>query len=214
MLQALLVERFKLAAHRGNKAQEVYALVVAKGGPKVKDAASQADVSMPDVAEGPDASPSTITDFGGLQTRTTRLPNADGTGYTTIRSNPRIGTVRQTDGPNFTTRLEAPSTTIEGLADLLSPVGLLLDIVDMTRLPGRYQVVLEFSLSGAFAAAAAIPQPGGDPTALDNARTDMQYAILNGLNEGLLKLGLQLERRKGTVETLVVDHLEKMPTGN
>jgi len=42
----------------------------------------------------------------------------------------------------------------------------------------------------------------------------MQNAILNGLNDGLSKLGLQLDRRTGTVETLVVDHLEKMPDEN
>jgi uncharacterized protein (TIGR03435 family) len=56
--------------------------------------------------------------------------------------------------------------------------------------------------------------PAGDLSARDGARTDMQSAILSGLNDGLLKLGLHLERRKGTVETVVVDHLEKMPTGN
>jgi uncharacterized protein (TIGR03435 family) len=38
MLQALLVERFKLAVHRENKEQPVYALVVGKGGPKLKEA--------------------------------------------------------------------------------------------------------------------------------------------------------------------------------
>lgn len=38
MLQALLAERFKLALHRDKKEHAVYALVAAKGGPKLKPA--------------------------------------------------------------------------------------------------------------------------------------------------------------------------------
>ncbi len=37
MLQALLVDRFKLTYHRENKEQAVYALVIGKNGPKLKD---------------------------------------------------------------------------------------------------------------------------------------------------------------------------------
>jgi uncharacterized protein (TIGR03435 family) len=36
MLQAMLAERFKLAVHRGEREMPVYALVVAKGGPKLQ----------------------------------------------------------------------------------------------------------------------------------------------------------------------------------
>src|SRR5262249_30571243 len=39
MLQALLADRFKLQIHRDTKEQSVYALVVGKGGHKMKDAA-------------------------------------------------------------------------------------------------------------------------------------------------------------------------------
>lgn len=38
MLQALLAERFKLAAHKENRPRPVYALVIGKGGPKFKEA--------------------------------------------------------------------------------------------------------------------------------------------------------------------------------
>ena len=38
MLQALLVERFKLSAHTENRPRPVYALVVDKNGPKFKEA--------------------------------------------------------------------------------------------------------------------------------------------------------------------------------
>jgi len=46
MLQALLADRFKLLVHRESKVHSIYALVVAKGGPKLKPA----DVSPDDAA--------------------------------------------------------------------------------------------------------------------------------------------------------------------
>jgi uncharacterized protein (TIGR03435 family) len=45
MLQALLAERFKLALHRENKEGHVYALVIAKGGLKVKPVDGTGDSS-------------------------------------------------------------------------------------------------------------------------------------------------------------------------
>src|SRR5436305_2075328 len=41
MLQTLLAERFRLAVHREAKDMPVYALVVAKNGPKLKEATEQ-----------------------------------------------------------------------------------------------------------------------------------------------------------------------------
>jgi uncharacterized protein (TIGR03435 family) len=54
MLQALLAERFKLVIRRETKHQSVYALVVAKGGPKLNE--SEPDPPAPDTPlEAPDA---------------------------------------------------------------------------------------------------------------------------------------------------------------
>jgi uncharacterized protein (TIGR03435 family) len=47
MLQALLAERFQLAAHHETKEGSVYALVVAKNGPKFREAAPPAPPQMP-----------------------------------------------------------------------------------------------------------------------------------------------------------------------
>ena len=41
MLQGLLAERFGLAFHKEQKEQSVYGLVVAKGGPKLKESAKE-----------------------------------------------------------------------------------------------------------------------------------------------------------------------------
>lgn len=42
MLQALLADRFKMTAHRDTKEHAIYAMVVAKGGPKLKPAEKEA----------------------------------------------------------------------------------------------------------------------------------------------------------------------------
>src|ERR1019366_2283199 len=48
MLQGLLAERFKLAIHRESKDQAVYAMVIGKGGLKIKE--SEAPTAAPDGA--------------------------------------------------------------------------------------------------------------------------------------------------------------------
>jgi len=198
MLQSLLANRFQLAIHRVTTEKPVYALVVAKGGIKLKAA------DAPAAAADRDSQPGAIVAIGGLPTRMTREAN----GY--IISNPRIGTVRHTDAPNRIIRWEAPSTTFEGLADLLAQVGpLSLDVKDMTGLKGRYPVVLDISQNESFAAAAIPQESRGDRAAMEAAVMDMETALVRSMNEELLKLGLQLERRKGPLETLVVDHVEK-----
>ena len=100
MVQALLADRFRLVLHRGTREHALYALVVAKSGLKVKEAPSDAGAAIldTDVAADPDAAASRVMVVGEAQSRTT--PNADGKGETTTISNPRMGTVRGTDGPN------------------------------------------------------------------------------------------------------------------
>jgi uncharacterized protein (TIGR03435 family) len=213
MLQALLADRFKLALHRGTTEQPINALVVAKGGLKLKDAGSGAGV--PAAAADPGTPPNAIELFGGVLTRMTEIPNADGSSYTATMSNPRMGTVRETDGPNRIQRWEAPGITLEGLADLLDRVvPLPSPVIDMTGLKGRYQLVLEVSLNDLLGLRPAMTSAVDDPTARENALMDMEEAALKGFNDGLRKLGLQLERRKGPVETLVVDRVEKTPAAN
>jgi len=215
MVQALLADRFKLTIHRGTREQAIYGLVVAKGGLKLKEAEPGAGVPAADQAADPGTAPGAIELFAGVQTRTTEIPNADGAGSTAMMSNPRMGAVRETDGPNRTQRWEAPSISLDGLADLLdrmmpSPSS----VIDMTGLKGRYQLVLEVSLNDLAGMRPAMTSASDDPIARENALMDMEEVVLRRFNDGLRKLGLQLERRKEPVETIVVDHVEKTPTGN
>jgi uncharacterized protein (TIGR03435 family) len=55
MLQSLLAERFSLSLHRGTKQIPVYEMVVAKGGIKMKDAAT--DPTPPQLGKGEDGKP-------------------------------------------------------------------------------------------------------------------------------------------------------------
>ena len=192
MVRALLAERFGLAVHRGSATREILALVAAKGGAKL-----QATAPEEGQAGEPETPPEALGFFGGTQNRTVAV---SGAGTYTLISGPRMGTVRETEGPNRLVRWDAPSITPAGLADLLDKVAPVpAPVLDMTGLAGRYRVVLEVSLNDLSLA--------GDPA-------EGEAAAVRAFNDGLRKLGLQLERRKGPVETIVVDHVEKTPTGN
>lgn len=85
------------------------------------------------------------------------------------------------------TRFSTRSTTTEGLAAQLVRYAEA-PVIDETGLTGRYSVTLEFWKNA--------DAPGG--TVFDAVE----------------KLGLKLEPRKVTVETVVVDHVSKAPTAN
>jgi len=192
MIRSLLAERFKLAIHHGTANRAIYALVVTRGGPKMQAVAMVRDGATDSSAPG------AVGFYGGIQTST--APNANGRGDTTTISNPRMGIVRETTGPTGVQRWEAASISLEGLADLLDKVAPLSSpIIDATGLRGRYQMGLEVVL----------PDPSGE-----HAGMEIEERLLKSFNDGLRKLGLQLERRKGLVETLAVDHVEKIPTAN
>lgn len=143
MLQAVLAERFKLAAHRETKEQTLYELVVAKNGPKLK----KSDPGEDD----------TTSRRGHLTA--TRV------------SMPRLALFLA--GPNI--RLGRP-------------------VVDKTGLDGVFDFTLDWTLDSD-----AEKSPDHPPS------------IFVALQE---QLGLKLEARKGPVEVLIVDHVEKLPTEN
>jgi uncharacterized protein (TIGR03435 family) len=209
MFQALLAGRFKLAIHRGTADRPMYALVVAKGGPKVKPAAPEPGDSVAVAAEAADpGSPPSLDSFYGAVADST-TPNADGKGFTTTLSNPRMGTVRETGDPHGVQRWEAPNISFAGLADLLDKVAPVSSpVIDMTGVKGRYRLVLEVSMTDVFAARADVAGAGV------SGLMDMEDNIVRAFNDGLLKLGLHLERRKGPVEAIFVDHVEQTPTAN
>jgi len=212
MFQALLEERFGLAFHRDSKEGSVNALVVAKGGLKVKPSAPESAQPAWVAAAAAVSGPSGNGNIGGIRFRSIvvpgAVPNSDG-GPISVWQSPSMGFVRRsnTGGVRGIIHYEAPSITFEGLANLAVIAGNGLDpaVVDMTSLKGRYQVNLDTSMADLID---FLTSPGPKDAAA------IQDAQLRMVQDALKKLGLQLEPRKTPVETIVIDHLEKTPTAN
>jgi len=147
MFQALLAERFKLAAHKESPPAPGYALLVDKNGPKFKESD----------------------------------PNS-----------PLAGQVQFLWGPGATGFKGPVSMAFlarQASQSLHSPVE------DLTGLKGRYDIDVSWRAT--------------EPEHPDSA--DAPADIFTALRGSL---GLRLERRKEQVEVLVVDHIERVPTGN
>lgn len=203
MFQSLLAKRFGLTFHRETKEGVVSALVVAgkglKMGPAAPASAQPPWVSAAAAMRGPYS-------YGAGGIRRISVPGPSGVTETVLQS-PSMGFVRRSDTGGII-YYEAPSITLEGLAALVKFAGPGMDpsvaVVDRTGLEGRYQAKLDFSMSDLIAAIKAGPR---EP---DSA----QSAWLNVMQDGLKKLGLQLEKRKAPVSVIVIDHLEKTPADN
>jgi uncharacterized protein (TIGR03435 family) len=200
MLQALLAERFKLTVHRESKEHAVYALVVGKSGPKLKESAPDADAP----AETNDANPQVRVSGRGENTQVSI-------------SGGQIGTAHMSMGPGGTMHLEAPKMNMAAFADTLSrffdrPV------VDLTELKGTYQVALDLSMEDLRNAARSfgVMAPGvgggrgGARSPADAASDPAGLSIFAAVQQ----LGLKLDPRKTPLDLIVIDHLEKTPTEN
>jgi uncharacterized protein (TIGR03435 family) len=205
MLRTLLEDRFGLAFHSERKEQPVNGLVVAKGGLKVKPAGP--DSGAPAWVAATESGSSSRGFIGGIRFRAISVQSTDDSPAGVFQSS-SMGYVRRsyTGGLGGIVHYEAPNITFEGLADLAVIAGMGLDpvAVDMTGMKGHYQV--NFDVSAADALAAIVTGPR-DAAAF-------QSAWLNALQDGLKKLGLQLEPRRAPLETVVIDRLQKTPTEN
>lgn len=108
--------------------------------------------------------------------------------------------ISQQDGPGIlrpsrSAMVAQHATMAEFVKTLSGP--LRTPVVDQTGLTGRYDFTVD--LSSYF----ADTKPGEEP--------DITAAVMSALRD---QLGLNLESRKEPVEILVIDHVEKNPTGN
>ncbi len=176
MLQSLLAERFHLAVHMEKKEMPVMALLVAKGGPKfhesdgVYDPARGAEMPLHFLGYGDDVHMQRNRDSDG------RLRDS------------------------FT------NTSITFFATVLAAMGTLtpynnapLPVIDMTGMPGRYDLQIVHELSG--------HREGEGPQSAEEVLADLKPVLEKDL-------GLTLERRKAMLDVLVVDHADKTPTPN
>lgn len=142
MLQNLLAERFKLTLHREKKDLPMYALVVGKNGPKLKESAQEA---APKEGGPVDGSAATMGKLTMGRDGFPVLPAAAG----------GRGAMAMTM-MNGNARMTANGQTMAGLAEMLSNQ-LDLPVVDMTGLTGKYDYTLYFAPEGL----AGMRLPGG-----------------------------------------------------
>jgi bla regulator protein blaR1 len=172
MLQSLLADRFGLKVSHATKELPVYALVIAKGGPKLTPTTTPPMVPPGDQPPGDDPAKKSFNRGIRMQ------GNGDLTG------------------------MAAPTAF---LADVLSrqpELGNRL-VQDKTGLTGEYDWTLKWTpaaMDSSSSADSAVP-PAGDPST---------PSLFTAVQE---QLGLKLEPQKGTVEIVVIDHVEQ-PSAN
>ena len=196
MFQALLEDRFKLKFHREIQVEPAYALVVAAGGPNLKETAPN-DTYVPRTEA--------YTSSGGKLSHT-----AEGSGPFGLA---------KTSFANGTLHTEFASMTMKALTEYLNQypnnqnlIGIVdLPVVDMTELKGSYQVTLDISRSDMPRARGGLPGNQGDP---GQALPTASEPSGNSVRESLAKLSLRLERRRLPIEKFVIDHIDRTPTEN
>jgi uncharacterized protein (TIGR03435 family) len=153
MLRKLLADRFQLKFHREQKELRVYALTIAKGGPKMKESTVSPDASP----QGPP---------------------------------PLIFVV----SPQLV-RLPGRNATMADLASVMQRAALDYPVLDKTGLSARFDFDLEFTPDETVFGGAL--GRGSD----DSAKPDLFATISQ-------QLGLRLEATRGSVEALVIDHVD------
>jgi uncharacterized protein (TIGR03435 family) len=228
MLQTLLEERFKLVAHRENKEQPVYALIVSKDGHKLKEAVVTPEPPAP--AEEPAQTPAPKNSISKDE-----IVLSSGESQLKMKMGGDGGM-----GMDISSKETGPvhiSSNAKGISYEFSKIGMIQfatvlstyvdrPVLDMTELKGVYQVSLELSMADMLsmlqkqAPKLGIPLPPG----LGSSGGDLVGAAPGagglgasdpgggGVFQAVQKLGLKLDPRKAPFETLIIDRLEKNPT--
>ena len=190
MLRALLADRFQMTVHRETKEFPVYALGVAKGGPKFELSKAPAP-SAETTGEKPPAV--NVTASGSQAGTAVDLGRGSSFAF----------------GNN---RLEVRKMTMLSFAEVLTRF---VDrpVLDQTGLTGEYDVVLNIAPEDYMALMvrsgvnAGVSLPPQALRLLDGANTDP-------LSGPLRDIGLTFESRKASLSVVVVDAISKTPTEN
>lgn len=202
MLQNLLLDRFKMTVHRETRELPAYALVVGKGGPKLKSAAPEdpnAQIAPPPAMPAGGPVRVTMGKDGFPQ-----MPPGAGRGGMAMMMMPGRA------------RMQATSATMARLAKMLEGQT---DraVIDETGLKGSYEFTLTFEPDMSRMAMLGPPGMGRGPMGAggDGAmrQPDAEPApnLFTAVQE---QLGLKLEPKKTSVEVIVIDRAEKTPSEN
>jgi uncharacterized protein (TIGR03435 family) len=195
MLQNLLAERFQLTLHHESAQFSGYALVVAKGGAKLKE------------SRGPVEESERAKRAVGRETEKDGFPK--------LFPGSNMGGLFERDGAVRLRFRDYP------LFDLTQQVSFTLSahLVDRTGLAGKYDFTLEFALppEGLILVGTQATQPlsPGQTAPLYREPSPAEQDAVAIVSAAMEKqLGLKLEATKITMDTLVIDHVEKTPTDN
>ena len=208
MIQNMLKDRFGLVFHRETKEHAALALVVAKGGPKLKDSDPNDNSGFtPMMMRGPD----------GVERATAPPPPPPPPGA--AGRGPDGGAGR---GPGAAGRggmmfsgpghFQAKKMGMDGLVNMLSNLTGK-PVVDETGLKGNYDFTVEYApetVEGLAGFGPVPPPPGGEgrgPGASEPTGLSIYAAVQQ-------QLGLKLDPKKLPLESIVIDRIEKMPTEN
>jgi uncharacterized protein (TIGR03435 family) len=204
MLQALLEDRFGLKVRKETKDGQIYALVVAKDGAKLKLSADQTPIRMdgpPGAGSGGPGGPGGAggpPPGAGVRTGGPGGPGPGGAppppGFPANGPLPRgimmmgLGQIRGTAQP--VTMLLGPLTNQLGRK-----------VVDKTNLTGLYDIELKWTPD-------QLPNGGAVPPGVQLPAVDPNGpSLFVALQE---QLGLKLESTTGPIETYVIDKVEKL----
>jgi bla regulator protein blaR1 len=199
MMQSLLADRFKLALGHEKKEMAVYALVVAKGGPKLKPSTFDPSKFKPSdkPPDGPPPKPSGPP-----------VPGKAG-------GPPRGGEGIWMQGPG---QLNLMAAQLPMFVNVLSRLTGRI-VIDKTGLTGRYDCSLHWTPDpsegpmipgGPKGGAGFGPGPGPGVQTPDGAPPQAPEASGPSLFTALQEqLGLKLEPQKAPVDILVIEHVEK-----
>ena len=136
------------------------------------------------------------TDFSRFDWGTTSL----GKGVSIFQS----GSTRSREEP---ARISVEMSTLANVASQLYPHMGGVPVEDKTGLRGIYDIRLQYDIPD-YAKGRAEGKPASELAA------ELRDQARSGVISGVEKLGLKIEKQHGEIETLVIDHLEKVPTDN
>lgn len=186
MLQSLLAERFKLDLHRATKEQAIYALVPAKGGPKLTAAENPVNPASAPVPKSIAAGPPP----GAM------MMQVDSAGAHLKARSATLATLAEVIS-RFSERPVLDTTGIPGQYDF----DLVFAPENMRGMPG-----------GAHSGLPPSPADTSPPT--PGALPEDAPAKAGSIYDSVHRYGLKLEPRRAPMETLIIDHIEKTPTEN
>jgi uncharacterized protein (TIGR03435 family) len=192
MILPVLEDRFGLKFHHETKDLQVYALMVAKSGSKLKESAP-AD-------SGADSPPP---------------PGASGTPGGAGSSGPGPGGGNPPRGPRTLMRMSQQGMTLDAHGSSMAYLSQLISqqigatVIDKTGLTGKYDFTLMF-MPDSMNMGPMMRPPGAGPEGGAESQEPVGPSLFTAVQE---QLGLKLDAQKQPVDVIVIDQIEQ-PTAN